>query len=308
MVDEKPDYDFSRLGIRDDIPEHIYHRSPGISKHALDAINVSPLHYLTEKQNPKPPTPQMVLGSALHCLVLEPERFDDEFIKEPTNKPRKPTAAQINKKGGPTGETLAALEWYAEWEKASEGKTVISDKPGKDEYWEPGDWQTIHNIRDAVRSHETASILLDPDAGVAERSIYWRDKETARLCRSRVDFLNEAHGLAIDLKTAASARYSEFTRAIHRYRYHVQAEMYSAGLRACKWPLKAFVFIAVERVPPYGVGVYVLDSEARRIGFTQWRNDMHTYDQCKRLDEWPSYPPEVREIVLPAYAQRGDFS
>lgn len=305
----KPEYDFSILGLRDDIPEHIYHRSPGINKHGLDNISVSPLHYLTEKQNPKPSTPAMVIGSALHCLVLTPELFDQEYVREPKNKPRRPTVLQINpKKGDPKPEHIEALEWWRNWENKSDCKTIISDNPGDDPFWKPGDWQTIHNIRDAVRAHPIASILLDPDQGWAERSCYWMDKETGRLCRCRIDFFNEAHGLALDLKTAMSARMSDFMRSVSDYRYHVQAEMYSAGLKACGLHVQAFVFVAVEKVPPYGIGIYTLNPQGRHIGRAMWRQDMRTFDQCKKLDEWPCFPPEVRELNLPPWAEKGKIS
>ena len=301
----KPEYDFSKLGLRDDIPEHIYHRSPGISKHALDQLNVSPLEYKTRKDHPEPPTPAMILGSALHCLVLTPELFDAEYMSD-RDKPKKPTSAQINAKTI-TAKTQAQIAEWEKWQSATIDKTIIKDNPGDDPFWSPGDWQTIHNIRDAVRAHPVASILLDPEQGWAERSPYWMDKETGRLCRSRVDFFNEAHGLAIDLKTAASAGYSDFLRSVHDFRYHVQAAMYTAGLKACGVPVKAFCFVAVEKKPPYAVGIYTLDAQARHIGHTMWRQDMRTFDQCKKADEWPSYPPEVRELILPPWAEKGKY-
>jgi len=304
-ANEKPEYDFSKLGLRDDIPEHIYHRSPGINKHGLDNINVSPLHYLTEKENPPPATPAMIIGSALHCLVLEPERFDQEYIKD--DAPKKPTSAQINAKTI-TPKTQAQIEVYDQWQAAAFGKTIIKDKPGKDPFWEPGDWATLHNIRDAVRAHPVASILLDPDQGWAEKSMYWMDKEIGRLCRGRVDFFNEAHGVAVDLKTAASARYSDFIRAVSDYRYHVQEQMYLAGLKAAKVPVQAFVFVVVEKKPPYAIGIYTLDKEAKHIGHAMWRQDMRTFDECKKNDEWPCYPSEVRDLILPPWAERGKYS
>jgi len=295
-----------KLGLRDDVPEQLYHRSPGISKHALDDLAISPLEYKTRKEHPEPPTPAMVLGSALHCLVLTPELFDDEFSSD-MGRPKKPTSAQLNAKNGPTEKTLAMMVELEKWEAAREGKIIIKSKPGKDPFWEPGDWQTIHNIRDSVRAHPIASILLDPDQGWAERSAYWYDKETGRLCRSRIDFFNEGHGLAIDLKTAASAGYTDFCRAVVDYRYDVQAAMYTEGLKRVGVPVKAFCFVVVEKKPPYAIGIYTLDPQARHIGYVKWRQAMRTFDECKTADKWPSYPSEVRELILPPWAEKGKY-
>lgn len=296
------------LGLRDDVPEALYHQSPGISKHALDQLAISPLHYKTHKDNPEPPTPAMVLGSAFHCLVLTPELFDQEFASD-MGKPKKPTAAQLNAKNGPTEKTLTMINELEAWESQRAGKIIIKSKPGDNPFWSPGDWQQIHNMRDAVRAHPVASILLDldPEVGWSERSPYWMDKQTGRLCRSRIDRFNEAHGLAIDLKSAVSSGYSDFCRAVVDYRYDVQAAMYTAGLKAVGVPVKAFVFIVVEKKPPYAIGIYTLDQKARHIGHVKWRQSMQTFDECKTADKWPSYPEEVRELILPPWAEKGKY-
>jgi len=302
----KPEYDFSKLGLRDDIPEHIYHRSPGISKHALDEVAESPLLYKTKKDHPEPSTPAMRIGSATHAYVLETDRFTDEFAIEPAGAPKKPTSAQLNAPK-PTEKALISINYWKKWNDENAGKFVISNKPGDDPFWKPGEWQTIQNIHDAVRAHPIASILLDPSQGWAERSAYWMDREFSRLCRCRVDFFNEAHGLAIDFKTAESAGYSDFIRAVSQYRYHVQAESYTAGLKACGVPVKAFVFVVVEKKPPYQIGIYTLDAKARHIGHAMWRQAMRTFDECKKTDEWPAFPPEVRELELPPWCEKGKY-
>ncbi len=294
------------LGLRDDVPEHIYHRSPGISKHQLDQIAISPEYYITRKNHPEPSTPAMRLGSATHAYVLESDRFSDQFAIESIDAPKKPTKPQLAA-AIPTKNALISINYWADWNLKNEGKFIISNKPGNDPFWKPGEWQTIKNIHAAVRAHPIASVLLDPSQGWAERSPYWIDKQTGRLCRSRVDFYNEAHGLAIDFKTAVSSGYSDFCRAVVDYRYDVQASMYTAGLRAVNVPVKAFVFIVVEKTPPYAVGIYTLNDKSRHIGHVKWRQSMQTFDECKKTDNWPSYPPEIRELDLPPWAEKGKY-
>ena len=63
-----------------------YHALDYVSKSHLDEVNKSPYHYWDKYINPnrviQEPTKQMILGSAFHSLVLEPELFD----KAPSGK------------------------------------------------------------------------------------------------------------------------------------------------------------------------------------------------------------------------------
>ncbi len=297
-----------KLGIHDDISNEDYHHGPGISKSGLDLIDRSPAHYQAHKQHPKPSTPAMAIGTALHCLVLEPDKFDKEFVKFPDDAPKRPTVAQFNAKKSSI-ETLKAIDFWENFAIKNEGKTVITGyKSGDDKFWKPGDWGTIHRMRDAVMSHSIASALLDYGMGKAEQTVYWVDQETKKLCKCRPDFLNETHNIAIDLKTTEDASYSEFARSVLKYRYHVQNAFYVDGLREAGRPVDAFVFIAVEKQPPYAVGVYVLDSEARRVGKIQYRENLYTFAQCMERNEWPAYPSELRDLELPKWGMQGKIS
>lgn len=59
-----------------------YHAAEGVSKSDLDLVHISPAHYKARKGNTAQ-TPAMLIGSALHKLVLEQESFDKEFAVLP---------------------------------------------------------------------------------------------------------------------------------------------------------------------------------------------------------------------------------
>ena len=101
----------------------------------------------------------------------------------------------------------------------------------------------------AVRSHQAAAELLRD--GQAEQSFWWDDADTGLRCKCRPDWLNGA--TVIDLKTTTDASPAGFAKSCATFRYHVQASHYLAGL-----PAERFIFIAVEKVYPYAVGVYQL--------------------------------------------------
>lgn len=288
------------VGIFDGIPNETYHRGPGISKSGLDDINVSPLHYITKRRHPKPPTADMWIGTAFHMLVLEPDIFERDYILLPADAPPRPTKRQLDAKN-PSSAAMLSIAYWESWDAENSDKIPVSNKPGADPFWSPGEWDRLHYMRDAIASHPIASILLDPDQIKAEQSCIWVDPETRKLCKCRPDAINEAHNLAVDLKSTADASYTEFAKSCAKWRYHVQAAWYSDGLIEVNRPISAFIFVAVEKTPPWGVGIYVLNREARRAGRLEYRRNLETYAQCHRADEWPSYPPEIREIDLPRW-------
>lgn len=68
-------------GIYDNIPNEEYHSGPGVSKSQLDLIRRAPAVYKAsiDGELNREPTAQQSLGTAFHCLILEPERFSKEY-------------------------------------------------------------------------------------------------------------------------------------------------------------------------------------------------------------------------------------
>lgn len=75
-------------GVYFDLTNDEYHGGPGTNKGLLDVVARSPLHakaLLDRANDDRPePTPAMVLGTALHTLVLEPELFAEQYVCELT--------------------------------------------------------------------------------------------------------------------------------------------------------------------------------------------------------------------------------
>lgn len=179
----------------------------------------------------------------------------------------------------------------AEWEKVNEHRTILN----------PEQWKTIHAMRDALMAHPAANALLTGVPGKAEKSVYWIDATTGVLCRCRPDWWRDDN-LIVDLKTTEDASPEGFARSIAKFRYDVQDAFYTDGVQQAtgKRP-KAFVFIAVEKKPPYGVGVYVLDAETKDLGRAQYQHDLRVYAECMRTGEWPGYGDKIQTISLPAW-------
>ena len=179
----------------------------------------------------------------------------------------------------------------AEWLANNQGRTVLSQEA----------WEQLHAMRDAVMEHPAANALLTGIPGKAELSVYWNDPDTGELCRCRPDFWRD-DDLLIDLKTTEDASQEGFSKSIANWRYDVQDPYYQDGVQlATGRKPRGFVFIAVEKRPPYAVGVYTLDDESRALGRAQYRADLRRYAACRQANEWPGYGNKIQSICVPAW-------
>lgn len=185
-----------------------------------------------------------------------------------------------------------------EWQRNNSERKVLS----------PEAFEQIFAMRDAVMNHPSAFAIL-----------------------------HHVKDIIGDLKTTEDASPEGFAKSIANWRYDVQHAYYIDGTRLaleqgkCNPPQegkaelsvywtdpvtgvlcrcrpdfwrgypKHFAFIAVEKKPPYAVGVYVLDSEGVEIGRAQYQHDLRVYAECVRTGEWPGYGDKIQTISLPAW-------
>lgn len=161
-------------------------------------------------------------------------------------------------------------------------------------------------LADVVREHPIASNLFA--GGQPEKSIYWDDPATGTRLRARPDWLTDIGGrpVIVDFKTAQSAAPTEFERKAGTFGYHFQAAFYIDGVKACGLADDpAFVLVAVEKEPPFEVGVYEFDPEAIEFGRKQVRQAIDLYARCVEADEWPGYTDDgIRTISLPGWMKK----
>lgn len=296
------------FGIYDGIPNALYHGGPGISKSGLDDIATSPLYFRTVKDNPRPTTDAFEIGSAFHCIVLEPDVFEREYMCMPQGAPKRPSDRERYAKK-PSPETLARCDWWDAFEDENKGKKLVSNKNDHDKgIWGRDTWDMIRFMRDAIAAHPEASVLLDPRMGRPELSVY-ASKEVygyegkRRLAKCRPDFTHLDFGVLVDLKSTNDATLSGFQRSVHDYRYDVQAAWYhDLCLEAGLFNI-GMIFVAVEKQPPYHVGVYELPPDWMREGRLKYQRDLRVYHECMEAGEWPSIPNYTRVLPQPGYAK-----
>ena len=258
---------------------------PGISAeeyHGIDAVSnsyLSKLSHIPAKAKIKQDdTPAFLFGRAFHCLILEGmETFSSLFAISP----------DIDKR------TKDGKLEYAKFQSENDGKGIIS----KDEY------EVMIEMVNALLKHPFAAKVLCE--GRSEQSVFWNDKDTGLYCKCRPDRIPEGdHGVILDIKTTADATQSAFTRSVVNYGYHRQAAFYIDGFNAVNNAVvDAFVFIAVEKEPPYAVGCYTLSDVDIEVGRIRYKALMAKEIECQKIQEWPNYESEgLIELNLPNWA------
>lgn len=252
-----------------------YHATKdAMSRGGLVEMMRSPQHFLAYWHGGQDDTPALRFGRSLHEALLEPAEYRRRARVQPDFGDLRTKAAKEQRDA-----------WRADLPR--DAMIVLAD-----------DHKQISGIIDAVWAHPVASNLLQ--GGKPEATGLFRDPVTGVACRIRPDVLRD--GVIVDIKTTQDASRNAFSKAIANYRYHVQAAFYSDGANLCGTKVDDFVFIAVEKEPPFAVAVYVCEGGLVAEGRLQYRAALDRYLHCLKSNDWPGYPAEAQSITLPQWA------
>jgi hypothetical protein len=219
----------------------------------------------------------MALGTALHCAVLEPEKFRATYVTPPKFD-RRTTA----------GKTAAE-----EFEKANADKLFLPFD----------DHQTCLKMSESVWHHPMARELLS-GFGKNEVCAVWTDKLTGLRCKCLIDRLGRWAGWSClsDVKTCQDASPSGFAKAVYNLGYHERVAYYLDGLSAISPAQRKWFWIAVEKERPYAVAVYEPDEEMLLAGRQSARQHLSTFAERKARNVWPGYSDSSVLLRLPRWA------
>ncbi len=275
MVDE-PQRTTMAPGLYEDVPFKDYKAIDAVNNSRLTRLNKCPAAALVEQEE----TPSLLLGRAVHTLVLE---GDDKFLEEFAIAP------ECNKRTNEGKATLAAFQ-------ARNLDKSILDKD---------DFDTAKAIRRAVLAHPFAKKILSE--GKPEQTIIWDDDESGLKCKGRIDWIpGNGNGVLVDLKTTRDASSEKFIRSCIDYGYAKQAGMYIDGImKATGEVFDSFMFIAVETEPPYHTEVHVMDMRFIEWGYLEYRRLLYLEAKCRKEGYYPHFTEaSALDLVMPGYLAR----
>jgi len=261
-----------------------YQEHPAVSRSDLLDLYRSPLHYWSKHIDPNRSvvpidSPALQFGIATHMAVLEPERFKDSYVEGPS-VPAKSYKAWKDAEAVAKVPLLTPKEMSAIKAICQNLKTHPS---AKEFCYGPG-------------SNETAFIANDPNTGIELKCL--------------ADRLTDDN-IIVDLKTTKNASLAEFSKSVLNFNYHVQAAFYLKVVQAATGTRpKGFIFVAVEKEPPYAIQVFNCTHQLIAKGNQIVESlllQLQRYQEALKNGvspekPWRSYSNNVTDLNLPAWA------
>ncbi len=309
-----------------------YYSLPGLSASGMKDLEVSPLRYWYKHVNPErieePPTAAMRFGTALHCAVLEPDKFDQRYARELDPQEHDGCLFTIEEmrsylrskgftpKGTRKAEVIAqvaSIEGHppiydvieSEYKTANTGKEILTAY----------DWARLAGASQSLRSEPEIDRILS--SGSPEVTMFAIEPETKVLLKAKMDWVSPI--CTMDVKTFTQQRGQSIDRsianAIYYEKYYRQGYFYSL-LRAMNNGGKApeFILPFVESEAPYETRLRSLTPRVMGEANLYWEKArieteqlIRLYARCmKKYGESPWRDPQEVSILedqeIPALA------
>ena len=212
-------------------------------------------------------TKAMADGTAVHAFFLERDKFDSDFVIKPADM-------RLNTKVG------------KEWALEHQNKIIIDSELG-------------NNLYEMEKSFmDSPARLIYDKQGQSELSYFWDDLGLVK-GKCRPDWISNDGNIVVDIKTTTDASPKGFQKSIANWGYHLQLGWYIRGLQKLGLPAKEFIFIAIEKTPPFSVGVYRANKEMITYANDEINNLVYDIDESLKSDDFPDYTPQIMDLGLP---------
>jgi len=266
-----------------------YHDRPELNWSRLKAGAVSAKHLKQVLESPpKPPTAAMELGTAIHCAVLETERFLRDTVIAPE---------QFVTGSGALSTAKDAKAWRA---------TVPADAMIVTQQQYDNCMAAMEN----VLAHEDARLWLE-SSDLVEHELFWsEDVDAAGVshrvdCRMKADGISRKLGLLWDLKSIGTAQaplsVERCVKAIALSLYHGQLGYYTRGLAKNGIDVQAFGWIFVESSAPFDVVVIQADADMMAKGYELAERLLKRYATAQVTGLWPGVAQKAVICGLPKW-------
>ena len=251
-----------------DMTNEAYHARPEISSSDVKAVAGKSLAHWKGKVWKD--SSAFALGSAVHALVLEPEK---KLVM------RGPEDRRGNK-----------------WKEAQ----LIADIDGKILLTE-GDYDLAEKIAAPVINHEVVKAWIADPSFVAEASFFAEDYLTGVKIKCRPDGYLPDAGIVFDIKTTRDASPEGFPREIRNYGYDLQAAFYLRCLREAGYAAHTFIFVAVEKEAPYAVGLHALTDGYLAVADARVTATLEKISRAEASNLFPTGWPLINHVDLPRW-------
>ena len=251
-----------------------YHAHHALGSSDVRKLMVSPLH-LKGKEEPAVRPTYFTFGSAVHSAYLEPDRFATEYRAKP---------AEVDGQGPRT-------KAYREW----------MDAQPPVEWLKQEDYDKTLKCVESALAHPISNELFKGEM-IVEGSLFF--KKWGVDCKARPDLVScGLNGVTVlDLKTTTEASHAGFAKSVGNLGYHIQEWFYREALTALGMDVQRFIFLCVEKTPPYACAAYTIRKSHVQQACEPVRKALQSYKTAMETDVWEGYSTEVINIGVPRWA------
>ncbi len=259
-----------------------YYANKALSHSKLSCLAQNPMEFRMRYVDDPPSLPPkesdaFAMGHAVHCLALEPEKFDERFAVAP-KVDRRTTAGKVA---------------WAEYLADCEGKTVLDEQDHAD---------AIACVQ-ALNNHpEFATIMAQP----RRVEVPFEFDLFGHRFKAKPDCIVDSMRLIVDIKTTDDASPHKWQWSAVDYGYHRQKYIYQQAVYLETGESYQFIFAVVEKpkpstrgIPPT-VALYELDGEATRMGIQDTAGLILQYEKRLETNDWKQpYSNGLKVLSLP---------
>ena len=261
--------------LRTDISAEEYHSSSELSRSTAFALNkTSPAHVKYGMDHPSPSSTPLVMGGCLHSAVFEPMKLEYEYGAKP---------AKIDGKSPLTNHYKAEFEHIAN---QNLGKRWLSQN----------DYNTCMEMAGAALDNPVLKDYMSDVDSIMEGTGYFTEEGAE--CKVRLDLFCPSAEVIIDLKSTIDASERGFAKSVRQYGYDFQACWYLESLRKLGYSPKQFIFVCVEKTPPYVTACYTLEAYDIARHREPMRRACKLWASCVSSGIWPGYSDGVKTLEL----------
>lgn len=233
----------------------------------------------------------MRFGRAVHCRLLEPDRYPTSF---------------------PTADRCAAL-MGKDGEKRCKNRGRFMNNDG---WWcgthqpaecvEPSDYVTEEELErvEAIRANAFQHREIQQIRRFFGSEVSLVFDLCGVRCKARLDkWIEKAGGFIIDVKTLSKPITEDgWSRTIVDLNYHFKAGFYIEGIKALLGIEPEFWHVVLETSPPYDVAAFRLPDFERQVGRYEVKRVLSMLARCRETNEWPgAFPELVQHVGLPQW-------
>ena len=270
--------------------------------------NCSQARY-NETHVPAVRAPHFVVGEAVHCRVLEPERWPDAYCVKPDAWPH--GGGHLKKTPTTTTEDgKLNREVKAEWDADAKGREILSADDGA----------MCEGIAKRLSEHKIVGPIVNRVVSVRTEltciskyeDIFTKSLLDIELCVDATEarqLFDPKHkfepewfpgGVYLgDIKTSKSGvgpgvKADTWGYTCAKYKYHGQASFYSDNYqRATGITPAGFFFVPVEKVEPWEPAIYLTTPEQLDAGRRLYRECLRRRQECVASGKFPGWTDEA---------------